>query len=152
MLCFLAKNNDACFFSSCYMHLKRGDKLKMGPLWDFDIAFGNVDYNGNYTSDGFWIKDVTWYSRLFEDPAFVAKVKERFDYFYSRKDDIVSEINANAQYLRCSAQENNNKWHTLYTYTWPNYDIWGSYQNEVQSMKEWLHARFEWLKAEFDKM
>ena len=148
----IAKNNDACFFSSCYMHLKRGDKLKMGPLWDFDIAFGNVDYNGNYTSDGFWIKDVTWYSRLFEDPAFVAKVKERFDYFYSRKDDIVSEINANAQYLRCSAQENNNKWHTLYTYTWPNYDIWGSYQNEVQSMKEWLHARFEWLKAEFDKM
>ena len=148
----IAKNNDACFFSSCYMHLKRGDKLKMGPLWDFDIAFGNVDYNGNYTSDGFWIKDVTWYSRLFEDPAFVAKVKERFDYFYSRKDDIVSEINANAQYLRYSAQENNNKWHTLYTYTWPNYDIWGSYQNEVQSMKEWLHARFEWLKAEFDKM
>ena len=148
----IAKNNDARFLSSCYMHLKRGDKLKMGPLWDFDIAFGNVDYNGNYTSDGFWIKDVTWYSRLFEDPAFVAKVKERFDYFYSRKDDIVSEINANAQYLRYSAQENNNKWHTLYTYTWPNYDIWGSYQNEVQSMKEWLHARFEWLKTEFDKM
>lgn len=148
----IAKNNDACLFTSCYMNLKRGDKLKMGPLWDFDIAFGNVNYNGTYLTDGFWIKNTTWYSRLFEDPAFVAKVKERFDYFYNRKNDIMNEINANAQYLRYSAQENNNKWHTLYTYTWPNYDIWGCYQNEVQSMKEWLNARFEWLKTEFDKM
>ena len=148
----ITKNNDAGFYTSCYMNLKRGDKLKMGPLWDFDIAFGNVYYNGTYLIDGFWIKNATWYSRLFEDPVFVAKVKERFEYFYSRKGDIMSEINANAQYLRYSVQENNNKWHTLYTYTWPNYDIWGSYQNEVQSMKEWLNARIEWLKAEFDKM
>jgi len=148
----IAKNNDACLFTSCYMNLKRGEKLKMGPLWDFDIAFGNVNYNGTYLTDGFWIKNTTWYSRLFEDPAFVTKVKERFDYFYNRKNDIMNEINANAQYLRYSAQENNNKWHTLYTYTWPNYDIWGCYQNEVQSMKEWLNARFEWLKTEFDKM
>ena len=148
----IAKNNDACFFSSCYMHLKRGEKLKMGPIWDFDIAFGNINYLSNYLPEGFWIKNVIWYSRLFEDPAFVAKVKERFNYFYLRKNDIMNEINANAQYLKFSTQENNNKWHTFYTYTWPNYDIWGSYQNEVQSMKEWLDTRFEWLKAEFDKM
>ena len=57
-----------------------------------------------------------------------------------------------ADLTKKNVQENNNKWHTLYTHTWPNYDIWGSYQNEVQSMKEWLNARFEWLKTEFDKM
>lgn len=37
-------------------------------------------------------------------------------------------------------------------YTTPNYDIWGSYENEIQSMKEWQNARLEWLKREFDKM
>ena len=148
----IAKNNDACMFSSCYMNLKRGEKLKMGPLWDFDIAFGNVNYNGTYLTDGFWIKNSNWFSQMFKDPAFVARVKERFDYFYSRKDDIMREINENAEYLRYAVQENENKWHTFYVYTWPNYDIWGSYQNEVQSMKEWLNTRFEWLKTEFDKM
>lgn len=148
----IAKNKDAYYYTSCYLNLKRGDKLKMGPLWDFDIAFGNIDYTTCYSPEGLWIIQAEWYSRLFEDPAFVAKIKERFDYFYSRKEDIMNEINSNAQYLRYSAQENNNKWHTLYTYTWPNYDIWGSYSNEVQSMKEWLNARFEWLKTEFDKM
>lgn len=148
----ITKNNDACLFSSCYMNLKRGEKLKMGPLWDFDIGLGNVNYNGNFLTDGFGIKGTSWYARLFEDPVFVAKVKERFDYFYSKRDDIMREINANAMYLKYAVQENENRWHTFYTYTWPNYDIWGSYNNEVQCMKEWLNARFEWLKDEFNKM
>lgn len=147
----ISKNTDSQMFTSCYMNLKRGDKLKMGPLWDFDIAFGNSDYIDR-NPEGWWVKHAKWFSRMFEDPAFVAKVKERFNYFYGKREDIMREINANAKYLKYAVQENENKWHTFYTYTWPNYDIWGSYNNEVQSMKEWLNARFEWLKGEFDKM
>ena len=124
----------------------------MGPLWDFDIALGNIDYNGNWETEGFWIKGVAWYNRLFQDPAFVAKVKERFNYFYNKQSDIMNEINLNAQYLRYSVIENNNKWGTFYNYTWPNYDIWGNYQSEVQSMKSWIQKRFEWLKEQFDAM
>ena len=148
----IAKNNDAVLYSSCYMNLKRGGKLKMGPLWDFDIAFGNINYNDNFVPEGFWIKNASWFSRLFKDPAFVAKVKERFDFFYSHRNDIMRDINENAEYLRYAVQENENKWHTLYNYTWPNYNIWGNHQNEIQSMKEWLNTRFEWLKVEFEKM
>ena len=62
------------------------------------------------------------------------------------------EINEKAQYLRLSVEENNNKWGTFYKYTPPNYNIWGSYQNEVQNLKYWLDERFEWLKSEYDKM
>ena len=148
----ITKNNDAIMWTSCYMNLKKGEKIKMGPLWDFDLAIGNINYNTNNFYYGFWIKNADWYNRLFQDPAFVAKVKERFDYFYSKRDDIMREINSNAMYLKYAVRENENKWHTFYTHTWPNYDIWGSYNNEVQSMKEWLNARFEWLKGEFDKM
>lgn len=145
-------NTDANLYSSCYLNLKRGGKLKMGPLWDFDISLGNVDYNKNSLPTGFWIKGSPWHHRLFKDPAFVAKVKERFNYFYSKKDAIMREINENANYLKHAVDENENRWHTFYTYTWPNYNVWGSYGNEVSSMKEWLNARFEWLKQEFDRM
>ncbi len=148
----IARNTDASFYTSCYMSLRRGGKPKMGPLWDFDIAFGNVNYNGDFSPTGLMLRWHSWYSRLFQDPAFVAKVKERFDYFYSRKDDIMGEINDKARYLRLSVEENNNKWGTFYTYTVPNYNIWGSYLNEVQNLKYWLNERFEWLKREYDKM
>ena len=41
---------------------------------------------------------------------------------------------------------------TLYVYTWPNSDIMGSYQNEVQNMKNWLSRRFEWLNTAFSAL
>lgn len=147
----ITHNTDALFYTSCYVNLRRGDKLKMGPLWDFDIAFGNTDYTDR-GPEGFWSINAPWIYRMFQDPAFVTKVKERFNFFYCKRDDIMREINANTNYLKYAVQENENRWHIFYTYTWPNYDIWGSYNNEVQSMKEWLIARFDWLKSEFDKM
>ena len=148
----IAKNNDAIFWTSCYMNLSRGGKLKMGPLWDFDIAFGNINYNGSDKYDGFRIKTVAWYTRLFQDPNFVKKIKERFAYFCENREKIYAEINANAVYLKYAVVENNNKWKTLYTYTWPNKMIWGAYENEVQSMKIWLEKRFDWLNEQFSKM
>ena len=147
----ITHNPDATMLYSCFMHLRRGGKITMGPVWDFDLAFCNTDYwdRGPYN---FWIKKSDWIFRMFKDPAFVARVKERYDYFYSRKYDILREIDETAVYLKRSVQENENRWGILYDYVLPNYEVWGSYQNEVQSVKEWLNARMDWLKAEFDKM
>ena len=150
----IGKNLDGNFDTSCYMHLARGGKLMMGPMWDMDVAFGNIDQANQtcYQTTGFYIKDTQWYARLFNDPVFVARVKERFNYFYSRMNDILANVNADAQYLKYSAEENNDVWHLLNVKTWPNYDIWGSYQNEVQGLKNWFVNRMEWLKTQFDQM
>lgn len=148
----ITKNNDARFYSSCYMNLTREGKLKMGPLWDYDIAFGNVTYNNNNVPEGFWIKTIPWYNRLFEDPIFIQKVKERFNYYYNQRYKIYEEINANAEYLKYSIIENNNKWNILYNYTWQNSAIWGSYENEIQYLKTWLERRFQWLNDQFTQM
>ena len=148
----ISKNNDAYFFASCFMNLRRGGKLRMGPLWDFDLAFGNILYNGNYKQEGFYIKFVPWYARLLRDPAFLDRVKERFDYFYNHRDDILTDINENVHYLQHAAAENDRRWETLYKMTWQNHDAWGNYQNEVQHMKEWLIQRMEWLRNEIAKM
>lgn len=82
----------------------------------------------------------------YEDPVFVKAVKERFSYFYSHKELVFKEINESAYYLRYSAVENNYKWGTLYKYVDRDVSIWGAYMNEVEYLKEWLSARFEWLK------
>lgn len=149
----ITRNNDASFFSSCFLTWVPGEKLKMGPLWDFDISLGNIDYNDNYQTAGLWIKNNSpWFYRLFHDPVFVDRVKERFNYFYSHKEDMIREINANAQYLRYAVEENNNRWNTFYVKTWPNYNVYGSYQNEVQQMKEWLNDRLDWLNDAFKKL
>ena len=150
----IGKNLDGFYDTSCFMHLTRGGKLMMGPMWDMDVAYGNMSQANQtcYDPKGFYIQYVKWYTRLFKDTSFVKRVKERFNYFYRHQNDILAYINADAQYLKYSALENNNVWHLLNVKTWPNYNIWGSYQNEVQELKVWFTNRMEWLKTQFDQM
>ena len=152
----IALNCDCMFNFSTYMNLKRGEKLRMGPLWDFDIAYGNVKENNNeyikwVFPQGNLLSESDWYARLMKDPVFVAKVKERFDYFYSHRNDILTFLNDHADYLHYSVIENDKRWGTLYHYTYKNFDIWGAYGNEVQDLKEWINKRFDWMKADYDK-
>ena len=143
----IAKNKDACLFSSCFMNLKRGGKLKMGPIWDFDLAFGNFLSENCVEYTDYWIKNTSWYSRLFEDPAFVARVKERFNFFYDHRDDIMNEIDANVRYIRYSVEENEHEFSIMDVE-----NVWDSYQAEVWKLKNWINNRLEWLKLQFDTM
>lgn len=145
----IAKNQSGAFNSSCIMSYRRGGKLKMGPVWDFEKAFGDAGSTG---SSGFIIKNVSWYKRLFKDPAFVAKVKERFAYYYEHQDDILKSINENAQYLKYAIQEDDTKWDTFLKYKTSEDNTWVLYQGQVSSMKSWLTERMRWLKDQFDAM
>ncbi len=138
-----------------YMNLKRDGKLKMGPIWDFDLAFCNSLWGGNAMNPySFYLDKVSWFSRLLQDPGFKAKVKDRFNYFYNRREDVYKFINDKSVYLKYAAHENENRWHTLYInlidVAPSSLNIWGSYYNEVQCMKGWLHTRFEWLNNEIN--
>lgn len=150
----IGKNQDAVFFTSCYMNYKPGGKLCMGPLWDFDLAFGNANYSTDTPNPiGWYLKtNVGWYARMFSDPEFVSKAKERFNHYYSNLDKMLLEVNSCVDYLKYSIVENNNKWGTLYTFSNPNVVVLGAYENEVQYLKSWLIERMEWMKTEFDKM
>lgn len=144
----IVKNENAVFQADCYMNMRRGQKLKMGPLYDFSKAFGKGTQK---SSDGFVVKNEAWYSRLFQDPSFVEKVKERFEYFYSHKADIISDMNENATYLKYAVQENDNKWSVFTTYN-SGSGTWPLYQKEVESLKLWLSKRMDWLNQEISKL
>ena len=142
----IAKNLDGDFGAECYMNMKRDGKLRMGPLWKMERSFG---YGDSSTSD-FVIKNVKWYNRLFQDPAFVAKVKERFTYFYNHKNDILKEIDADVSYLRNAIPENNNKWEVFSGSSAD--DVRKQYQKEVTTMKSWIEKRMDWLNDEISKL
>jgi len=110
----LLKNNDAVFWSSCWMYKQREGKLFMGPLWDFDIAAGNINYNGNDDPTGWWIRNSRWISRLFEDPAFETRVKARWNELkVEHFDTILDYIDESAAALALGASNNFNRWSIL---------------------------------------
>ena len=56
----IAKNNDAVFFSSCYMHSGTDGRIVMGPVWDFDLGYGNTPDNGCDSPVGWHVRNSLW--------------------------------------------------------------------------------------------
>ncbi|MGB1144733.1 MAG: CotH kinase family protein, partial [Glaciecola sp.] len=141
----ITKNVDSRFFSSIYFHVIPGEKIKMGPLWDFDLAFGNVDYADPEFPEGFWIKDNPWYARLFQDPNFVNLVQARFEYYNNNRNYLLNKIDEYAEKLRYAQAENDAKWQTIGVYVWPNPVVLDTYEEEVARLKSWFNTRMDWL-------
>lgn len=143
----IAKNVDAQWYSSIYLYLKPGEKLKMGPLWDFDLGFGNVNYADPEFPEGWWVRDNPWIDRMLDDPYFAGLVKERYSYFRQKQVYLFDFMDREAAYIYPSMLENEAVWHTMGVYVWPNPVVYATYEQEVSYLKSWITTRLGWLDS-----
>ena len=83
-------NNVDGFRLSTYLHKDREKKLIIGPIWDFNLSFGNADYCGGERYD-IWLHKFNercpgdfwnipfWWNRFLEDENFVNQLKDRWN-------------------------------------------------------------------------
>ena len=143
------QTTDARDFSSIFYYKDRNGKLGMGPVWDFDTSAGNVDYSPTKNPASFWyIKYGKWFERLSKDPAFAAKVKQRWAQIKDNEvKQMFTDIDETAAYLKLSQQRNFVRWPILNTYVYPNAVVTGSYDKEVEYFKSFLTQRVNWINA-----
>jgi hypothetical protein len=148
----LFKNQDAANFSSIYLFKDTNGKLKMGPAWDFDLGAGNVNYSEAKNPVGWWVRpDSPWFRRLFEDPAFTAKVKLRWNQLKAKQiDSLLPFIDQTATGLQASQAQNFKIWDILNTEVWPNNVVMGSYAGEIRYLKLWLKTRISWMDSQIN--
>ncbi len=146
----LVKNVDGNLRLSTFLHKPRGGKLTFGPVWDYDIAIGNVNYDGADRVQGWHSRQAAWYARMFEDPAFDARVRARWRQIRAdgTVDRLFTYIGRERSYLSAVQVRNFERWPILGTYVWPNRVVTGSYAGEVQAMRDWLLARRNWMDAQ----
>lgn len=147
----LFRNQDAGLYDSIFFHKDRNAKLAMGPVWDFDISAGNINYDNNWLTDGWWIKNKSpWFARLFEDPAFAQKVHCRWREIRGvQVENLLQSIPRKAAEIEDSQRRNFLIWPILDEYVWPNYVWLGTYEAEVEYLNNWLRARIRWIDAEW---
>ncbi len=143
----LLKNKDAAMGSDVNFYKNRGGIMKMGPLWDFDISAGNIDfYPPAMRPDGWYLRTQTaWFETLMETPEFKARVQQRWKPFKDSIKDLSSYIDRQAAMLDRSQRANFERWPILNTDVWPNQVVTGSYKGEVSWLKDWLKKRVEWM-------
>ena len=162
-----SKNPDG-FRLSTFLHKEKGGKLKMGPIWDFNLAFGNVNYCdgdspygwahrfNDICSDDTW-QVPFWWNRFLDDPEYVNLLKERWAILRS---EILSSVTVlgrlrelQTNLKKSSAVDKNfGKWRVLGKYIWPNKFIGDSYDSEINYLEEWITERFEWLDQNISKL
>jgi len=158
----LSKNVDG-YRISTFMNKERdskGGKIRMGPVWDYDIAWHNADYcEGDlYTGwayqfpcfDDYW-QVPFWWSRLLEDPMYVNNLACRWQNLRLTTlsnawfDNYIDSISGQ---LMEAQQRNFTQWPILGTYVWPNPRPYATtYSGEVSNLKTWMHNRLSWLDS-----
>lgn len=153
----LTRNIDSCFWRSCFITKDKGGKLKMGPIWDFDLAFGNItadnpDYQrwvsigSNAENAYIW---VNWCNYLLYNDKFREQLRSRW---FEVKDELMDTamkcIDYYAAKLDKSQEENFKVW-----------QIWGikvgfssdqntaanTYELQIQYLKDFLTTREKWI-------
>lgn len=161
-------NNVDGYRLSTYMHKDKNGKLKMGPIWDFNLAFGNANYcDGGTTNvwgykfnercpEDFW-QVPFWWERLLEDPNYVSKLKARWQALRgSSLSDaaIFSRITTYSNVLTTAGavEKNFSTWPVLGVYVWPNNFVGNTYAEELGHLNSWLEDRLQWLDIEIENL
>tara|TARA_R110000868_G_scaffold44131_4_gene147745 strand:- start:5000 stop:6385 length:1386 start_codon:yes stop_codon:yes gene_type:complete len=161
-------NNVDGYRLSTYMHKDKNEKLKMGPIWDFNLAFGNADYCGggetnvwaykfNERCSGDYWEVPFWWGRLLEDPAYISRLKVRWNALRSNEFSdaaITLKIETYKEVLNKSGAINANfsTWDILGVYVWPNNFVGSTYNEETEYLENWITTRLLWLDQEINNL
>lgn len=156
----LSKNVDAYRLSTYFhkTHEELNPRIFAGPIWDFNLAFGNCADNGGNRIDA-WVFDNpgvvdSMWVKLFNHPKFHNYIKDRYfelrkgilseSALYNRIDSLVQTISSVLP-------------HNIERYGWPQSEFWpyakvpANHGEELENIKSFLSARLQWMDAELRK-
>jgi len=139
------------FYNSVYLYKDQNNPfIYMGPVWDFDISSGNVNYAPVLEAILPWVStNAIWYEQWFRDPGFQADVATQWNAL--KKNGIftawLAAIEQQAQSLQQGQVNNYARWPMLGIEVWPNAEAPGTYAGEVQYFLNWLNLRIGWMDS-----
>ena len=156
LLVEFAMDIDAYRFST-YMHKDKdsnGGKLKCGPLWDFNLSFGNANFCDGANPNGYMynrhcdLGNPFWWGRLMNQEVFRDHAKCRWQELRKgvlHQDSLFQYIEEQVSLLEPSLDRNYEKWPVLNEWVWPNPEVHGSYEGEIDFLKDFITDRLFWM-------
>ena len=139
------------------MFKDKNDKLNLGPVWDFNLAFGNANYgnawetygleiNVNLGEDG-W-QNPFWWGIFMGDRYFTKELRCRWDDLSSNilsSEEIINTVDSLVNLLKEPSKRNFEAWPVLGVWVWPNYYVGNDYTSEINWLKDWINNRMGYL-------
>lgn len=143
-------------YYSTYFYKKQGDpKLYFGPLWDYDVAYGNDSRKGD-TSKKLMIDDgygemKYWVNQMWNDPWFGELVNRRYKEVYDAglTKIMIEAVDSLTRLLNESQQRNYGLW-GISRKTYHECVLYSSYSQYVKDLKDFIKVHNEWLLEAFE--
>lgn len=155
----ITKHIDA-FKLSFYLYKDKdsnGGKLHFGPLWDFNLGYGNFDFGCSPDPAG-WAYEFPdcgtwhpfWARKLLDIPEVQHLIECRWEEL--RTDafsnyEIISFIDAKVVEMGAAVDRNFSRWPVLGEDIWPNDFVGNTYAAEKNFFKNWTTDRLNWMDA-----
>lgn len=153
LLSELVRNHDV-FVASTFIHKPRSGPLVLGPIWDLDRAFGDVDRGGNWRTSGWLVPSRGWGRELFQSARFRQRYVARWH--MHRGEALASAamtelVSSFERELASPAARNFEKWPILGRYVKANRAPYAeSFEEEIGKLSRWLEERATWIDAHID--
>lgn len=149
--------------SSSFMHkdknaLTWNARLVAGPMWDFNLSYGNADYCGANTTTGWQYEfddvcDFTteipfWWEKLLQDPGYANGLRCRWDELRQgplKTTTIHAFIDSLANHLTDARIRNFQKWPIIGVYVNWNGFVGQTYQEDLDFFKDYIEQRALWM-------
>lgn len=150
-------NNVDGYRLSTFIHKDRDSRcgrFTMGPLWDFNLSFGNANYCNGYEYQGWQMYQGCgdgssyWINKMLQDSWFKNLLSCRYQQLRQgalSTNSLLARVDAYALQLKDAAVRDSTRWQTIGNWIWPNGWVASSWQGELDSMKVWMTHRMNWI-------
>jgi hypothetical protein len=139
---------DASFQTSVYFTWIKGEKIVMGPVWDFDLGYGNIEYE-EYRKPEEWHIRNYWNAYLFKDKIFAERIKEKWRDEHHHFESVLDSIDKISVLLKKSAENNFKRWDILGQKKGWLLESYESYDEVVNDWKNWIIKRIQWIDSHY---
>ena len=138
-----SKNPDI-FLTSTYFTWKEGEPFYMGPVWDFDVAYGIFPKETTYR--GWLARGNGWNRALFKNPAFREAAWDYWKRYRAVFESVLDSVGVFAERLAPAAENNYRRWPILQdTQNRFHSGRFKNYGEAVLSLKRWIRFRLNWI-------
>ncbi len=154
------RNVDGYRRSAYFQKLEDG-RIKMGPLWDYDLAMGNLSFYKMDLTEG-WLyetnhslfRNAFWFKSFLKNKIFQKKIQARY-VFLREEGQLLSDssiqklVDKQINSLKGSPLRDSERWHNTHTYVQSRIFITKEkgetpYEH-VSILKRWLINRLHWI-------
>lgn len=142
----ISKNMDGAFRRSIFLTWQKGDVIRLGPVWDFDVAYGNWEVDSLRTATDWYIRPSGWNGLIFKREKLW---QEAARYWKEHRDFLATFPDSIRKYAKELAPATKNefkRWPVLEnTENWTYKEAYDSYDEAIDSLNSWINQRMDWI-------